>query len=182
MRRSAVMLWIGGALICGLVLSAFRARTVAAAEQFDRIVSARLRVEQMAADVAQLMAADQTVELVSAEEAGVLETIRLTALDAGIGAQAVRSSQITDQGASSARGGGTGLLRKQTATVELVNLTVPEFGRFLAAWSRSLPTWTITSLDLSDVDERRRGTSRGLFNIRLVASSTYLDSEPRDDG
>lgn len=145
MTRSVVMIWLctaiaGGVLVGWSFERAHAARSVADREaaSFHR---ARQQVERLASMSQPIMPdAGEDQATLAARVASVLAK-------AGLPRQSLEAlSPETRQAISKEDGVG---VARHRATLTLTPITLPELGRFLAAWQRDEPAWTITGLDLS---------------------------------
>jgi hypothetical protein len=175
--RSVAAGALAAGLVAGLTLAWPALRLVGAR---SREGDARREMEQTLAaerEIAALRSAVSSSLLSRPPDGDVAAAIQASLRDAGLSVQLLaevspqESASIQATDASSAR------WKRQSVTVRLQAMALPDIGSFLDRWRASHPEWSIVQIDLQASESRGSADapSGGLFAPRLTLLTTYLD-------
>lgn len=173
MRKSVAIIWL-----CTIVVSG-----VMVGWSFERARASRTAVDSEAASfhlthrqVERLATMRQTAVPDAGEDDGTLAARAASVLaNAGLPRQSLEAlSPETRQTISKE---GDAAVSRRRATLTLTPITLPQLGRFLAAWQRDEPSWTMTGLDLSPQRQPTDSVGGDLPLRVLVTLETMTVSE-----
>lgn len=139
----------------------------------------------MADEVIRLRAQRPAASVGKRPEPGVYGQVADALVEAGLPTDALVSlTPDADSTIGTDEDGAT--YKRQTLRLTLERLTLPQTGRFLAAWKKCQPEWTIASLQLTPMSgkeprakEEPRAEAAGALKplrIALTMEATYLDA------
>lgn len=177
MRPPAWILWGGATLASAIALAVTAPGAVRACGSANTELKS-LRSTAAHAEVLASLRSPLPVEGVVEESQGTLaERVARALANAGLPSSALASLSPESQLGP----GNVGNAKRRLATLTLASITLPELGRFLDAWRRREPGWTVAAIDL--VPEARGQASLptpgGDLPIRAVLTieSIALDRE-----
>ncbi|MHC4414368.1 MAG: hypothetical protein ACYS0G_03695 [Planctomycetota bacterium] len=170
LRAPILLALLAVLLILSVVLAARRQAN--AHTQLRSTQASLARVAEDARRVVELRQEQRYVADRKRPEQDVIARVNATLAEAGIPLDRFSGQRPASDSALPSTGPGGGpLYRRQTVQISLRELTVPDLGAFLGAWSASQDLWTPTQIELTHV---RRETDPARYNAMIAISATYL--------
>lgn len=163
MRPSLIAIWLCTAVLSTASLGwslrdARSAHTLVATE-----ASSLVRVQEQIEQLSTIPAANDS----ASDQRDTTLTARVTAALADTGLPAASLASLSPETRQSlSKNTGTEVSRSR-ASLTLIPVTLPELGRFLAAWQRDQPAWTVTALELNP-QHNAANTVGGDLQLRVV--------------
>lgn len=160
-------------------LSGQRAMADASRSRLEQLVTRAAKLDQLRADAASRTRAP-------IDQVNLMSNLNAALLEAGLPVTALTNLTPEADGPVMSGRGGAGddaasRYRRQAARVTIEQVTLPQVGKFLAAWRTAQPRWMVTSLQVQPApaaaapDRAVGEIAHQPLRMYLVIESTYLD-------
>jgi hypothetical protein len=180
-RNGAILAVMGAGMFAAMCLAWPSVRLAGASQREQEAAISFQRALEAEREVVALRSTVTSSLLSKPPDGDVAAAIQASLRDVGLSVQLLaevspqESVTIQTTDASSAR------WKRQSVTVRMQAMPLPDIGSFLDRWRAAHPEWTIGQIDLQGSEGRTvtDGSSGGMFAARLTLLTTYLDrAEP----
>jgi hypothetical protein len=134
--------------------------------------AARARFDAAVVDIERLRLADQHMPAWAHEtvsHAGETQRISEAAAEVGIPVSSLLSVSVSTSPEATTKSPHPIRIDRLRATIAVSGITLPELGRFIAAWSETHPAWVVSAIDITPVQHQAAGGGRDLpLRVLLV--------------
>jgi hypothetical protein len=172
-----------GMILAGslLVVTLACARLAAMEQRARTAVLAAERVSQDVATLERLRASRQTVGAGTKPQADAIALVNAALADAGLPATRLQSlgQDLGGTASQSLTGSPNGGLMRQSVRLNLAELSLPEFGRFLRSWRSTQAVWSVDQIGLQHIRaERIDLPTQWTASLRMSASYWAVPDQP----
>ncbi len=170
-RPAIIMLLVIAAMAMLLAISS--KRLVATQDRRQTAVTLLQSTTADAQEVMDLRSQQQQIAHAEQPENDLIARVNRTLERAGLGGENLGGLRKEANSAITSRSGEeTAEYHKQSFRLNLKSLSPAELGRFLAAWHKTQPLWTVTRIELTH--QRGRRETGDKYNATIVLTAVYV--------